>query len=348
MSGEIKTADFNKPNINANPTRFVQTTQSNNNIFNNGRPYAVVVDDFADNTVSIYPKESAVLSHGDVVSSFITKECPNAMIERRGSQQPKTINEKAEIYNYMDNIIKNGTPEEKKLFLEDALATTKSIKEINRKNLHIDKYLQNIATEIKKGKKIDGVNLSRENSVGIKDLAEVTGLPLTRGNLSEYKEQVRNWIKNNKSNAFIKLNNEITAIEEITSTGVPVYVAAGNSGEDGVNLYSFANGSTTVGSKEKYMGGMFSAASEESSNNSLVKRFEQGGYQVRQIRDNFGQIGYDINEDDKIDIYEKDLPPNFVKNHEGKENKIIHGTSYAAPTALGKDLKNKYNESCGL
>ncbi|MFH0702506.1 MAG: hypothetical protein V2B14_03070 [bacterium] len=192
---------------------------------------------------------------------------------------------------------------------------------------------EDIADSINNGKKMDGVNISLAQNMDIDELGEKTGLPLDRDNLSEYKDQIKNKMKNSKDPKLQTAYKEIKSIEKITATGTPVYISAGNEGKDSLNLLNLADGATNVGTDHPY-----------SASNDLVNRYEVGNYESRETYDDNGDpTGYDFTNDYNPDVSMDEVSGGTSK----KDPYYVAGTSYSAPTALGEDIAGSQNDDGG-
>ena len=308
-------------------------------IFEQKHPNVVVVDLFGDKKLRVDPYDPAPdMTHGDAVVSYIKAQCPAANIIKRGKLTQTTEQEKIEILEGAKTLLNKGSEEAKILFGEDAKNTIENPDKIT--GFDTVTHMKELAKSLVDGEKIDAVNLSMAETVKINNLAKVTGLPLTKENLSQYKNEIRKWFENSNLPEIKDCNEELESIEKITAGGIPFYVAAGNEGDKFVNLYSFAKGVTTVGALKEDR----KTKTDYTVDNSLVDQWEQGDYPIKKIKDKKGHlIGYDINGDNEPEILAKDNSRN--KSH---LSALIYplikkerGTSFAAPTALGKDLRKK-------
>jgi len=348
MAGEIKIgtpSNLDFTNFQQNSPENIEKTKS---IFPVARPTVAVFDDFSNKIVPIdqYDME-ADMSHGEAVEKQIVSQCPNVNIERKGKLIPSTQEENNQILAFTKNLVEHGTPEEKTLFSNQAKAILVNQNMFKAMQFNMSRDLGNLYQEIDKGKNYDAINFSKGATVKIEDLSKVTGLPLTRDNLDKYKDEVRKWLKQNNSNSIKEVNTTLESIEKITAKGVPFYVGAGNDGANSVNLYSFAHGATTVGALQNFQNKNAAEATAYSADNSLVTRWEQGNIPINKVKNAEGEDGFDINQDGKPDILKKDTTSNFSLLSLFKKNEEISGTSFSTPTALGKDLRKKYKDTCG-
>lgn len=172
-----------------------------------------------------------------------------------------------------------------------------------------------LAKEIKGGLSIDGVNLSQssDKSIQINILAAATGLKLDHKNIKEHRPAIRDMIKKWATTPdpktltpiqkdLAKSWQVIESIEQVTEKNIPVYIAAGNEGQDSLNLYSFAKGTTTVGALTARGG-----RTQYSANHAMVDKTDQGTFNVVPISQDGRVIGYDLTGDNKADISARSL-----------------------------------------
>lgn len=232
-----------------------------------------------------------------------------------------------------------------------------------------------------KSERIDAAVSAESFEAFIFSVGNVTELPLTRNNLARYRTQVAAWLrppekKNGKYDPkelkAYKLKQKQRGIpddfpayfrrlEEMNQRGIPVFQSAGNTMSSSVNLLSFANGVTSVGALDKN-----GKKTDYSSDNSLVTRWEQGNYPIKQIFGKKGDIlGYNVTGGQQVEIplskttgrppSGKLLLSNNLKTSltptETPQPIVVGeklGTSFAAPTAVGKFLRQKYGKGCDL
>ncbi|MEI8388677.1 MAG: S8 family serine peptidase [bacterium] len=322
---------------------FSKTADSS--VFEKKHPNVVVFDIYGDKSIPVDSYDlTPDMTHGEAVGTYIKAQCPSANIIKRGKLTPNTEQETIEKLENAKTLLYKGSEEEKLLFGEDAKKIIENPDEIMCFDATI--ALKELAKSVVRGEKIDAVNLSMGESVRINNLAKVTGLPLTKENLSQYKNEIRKWFKNNKLPEIKSCNDRMESIEKITSGGIPFYVAAGNEGVNSVNLYSFAKGVTTVGALKEDR----KTKTGYTVDNSLVSQWEQGDYPIDEVKDKNGKlIGYDINGDKKSEILAKDTSSNksFLSLLTAFIINKAQGTSFATPTALGKYLRRKMGNAKG-
>lgn len=193
----------------------------------------------------------------------------------------------------------------------------------------IKKSFEDIAKRIKNGEKIDGVNLSMGNTEKISTLNRWIKGKINNNNIDKKEDAIRDSL-------YWKMNgieSTLESIEKVTAEGVPVYTGAGNDGAEYYNTFGLAKGVTQVGSTTQSGNPYLN-----SGDNSDVKRWEQGVYNVKAIQDKSGKVlGYDYTGDGKIDL---SVERGSNKNYDPKKMgwKDIMGTSFASPKALGEDI----------
>lgn len=230
---------------------------------------------------------------------------------------------------------------------------------------------------IPKDGQIDAVNVSVTQPVEMDELAKLTGLPLTRGNLSSYKNQIEQMLllpptptknstaqeKEAYTEAYLQKDDKFKSIignpdffdtfrrlEDLSAEKIPVYISAGNEDPNStmsntVNLYNFVKNATVVGALDKN-----GNKTAYSTDNSLVTRWEKGSFNITQIRDKSGNImGYNISDGDNVDVPVSQTTGRPAKGNPFKKALLINtleGTSYSTPEANGKDLRLKFGRAC--
>jgi hypothetical protein len=122
----------------------------------------------------------------------------------------------------------------------------------------------------------------------------------------------------------------ILALESLVSKGIQVFTISGNGGRGMVNTFSFAEGVTTVGAKEKELGHFI-------ANNPFVDTYARAAYEVSRVDDNEGNpTGYDLNGDGCVDIPLDRLTGYLEPSHDYPKKfwRLLTGSSFAAPAAL--------------
>lgn len=195
--------------------------------------------------------------------------------------------------------------------------------------------LQNIT---KKGKKYDALNLSMSKDLCFDDLPELNGKKITPENLSQFRDYIKKLIlvsdtsSNTKQSAdILQLKLILLKLDKISELGVKVFISAGNEGKNYFNIFSLTKDAKNVGAL-----GSLTSKAFYSADNSLVNSWAKGTYEVKRIKDPKGRIGYDYTGDGSIDVYETSILPPYKKTNPY----VLYGTSYSAPVALVKELKN--------
>lgn len=271
-----------------------------------------IIDDFSNKSVFIDSDDIPDVAHGKVVERFIKEGLPDAQISEFD--------------------IKNAE-------LPTALS-------------NINNQLDNVLREIKNGKKFDALNISLSDNSSFETLSEILGVRLSPWGTAKYRDELRQIIKKGAQvsldqnateeeikthNNAVELNDIITKIDEISSTGVNVFMSAGNTLRDtpgktfanNLNLFSLAKTYKTVGAKNER-----GSTADFSNYNDLVNEWEKGVFHFKTMTDKNGEEGIDYTGDGTIDIYKKDLSSQNIMDG-------IQGTSFATPLALVKDFKNR-------
>lgn len=203
-----------------------------------------------------------------------------------------------------------------------------------------------LAQRIDGGEKVDAVNFSAQTFSKIPDLAKVTGLALTKDNLAQNKDEIRNRLFTLAQNPtafggdkalaeeFTQFVPVIQAMDKITARNVPLYVAAGNDGKDQINLFSLVNGAQVIGATDAN-----GNKTDYTADNSLITQFTRGNTPVTPVKDAAETvIGAEFTGDGKIDIAANQLSGKGQKFGADLE---VSGTSFASPKALADDLAKR-------
>lgn len=190
--------------------------------------------------------------------------------------------------------------------------------------------LKEILKRTEKGEKFSAVNCSMAAKLNYFNISVLSGKQITPDNLSENREKVLEYIRQQQDPAAQADVQIIDLIEKIVSKGVPVYVGAGNS-KSTFNILSLAKGVNTVGALD-----IDGTQIDEFSNNSLVNKKGQGFFYVLKTMnpENYN-VGFDYTDDGSIDIHSSEL---LIPRE------AINGTSYSTPKAIVQDLKKKQAE----
>lgn len=271
-----------------------------------------IIDDFTNKSIFIDNDTTPDIAHGKVIERFIKEGLPNASIR------------------------------------EFDIKATEGLELLEGVNNQLDCMLENIE---QKGLEYDALNLSISSNYSFNNLRTVFNSRLSAWGVTGYKEDLRKYIdtkaetpldedalsieKENRD-YFITINSIIKKLDKISSKGVKIYVAAGNNSGDfrdnNLNLFSLANGVTTVGSTESEIG----TPADFSNYGDIVKKWEKGVFLFSTLKDDKGQEGIDFTQDGSIDIYKKDLSAKELMGG-------IKGTSLSTPIALVKDFKSKFD-----
>ncbi len=212
---------------------------------------------------------------------------------------------------------------------------------------------------------ISAINFSQSTFTTLQDVQTTLGLSdLTPENLTAKREDIRNklasFAKENPDHQYAQFQAGVEAIDTLHSLGIKVYVAAGKQCHNDFNLFSLGNEAISVGAtKPSPLGennqtatGPIKWTESETwgtADNSLIRRYEQGYYPIREIKGDAPQpLGFDFTGDSKVDIpFNQVFDPNVhgkLLQHFGIEpvylppdKRAFRGTSFAVPTALGQD-----------
>lgn len=268
-----------------------------------------IIDDFTNKSIFIDNDKTPDIAHGKVVERFIKEGLPNASVK------------------------------------EFDIKATEGMELLDGMNNQLDNMIENID----KGAEYDALNLSISCNKSFTDLRTVFNSRLSAWGVTGYKEDLRKYIdtkaettldenalsieKENRD-YFIAINSIISKLDKISSKGVKIYVAAGNNSGDfrdnNLNLFSLADGVTTVGATENDCG----TPADFSNYGDFVKRQEKGVFLFSTLKNDKGEEGVDFTGDGSIDIYKKDLSSKELMGG-------IKGTSLSTPIALVKDFKSK-------
>jgi hypothetical protein len=125
-----------------------------------------------------------------------------------------------------------------------------------------------------------------------------------------------------------QIRDYIASLQTIIRQGIPVYLTTGNNGQQTLAIGNLARGVHAVGALNAD-----GKRAAYSGLHSFVNRYEQGTYNAVKVKG-----GYDITEDGKLDVKDSEVSTKGRYHSVGQRVKQLAGTSYAAPTALGKDL----------
>lgn len=173
--------------------------------------------------------------------------------------------------------------------------------------------LEELSRLKKAGYRIDAVNLSMSPPVPLTfdRLSEIVGTEITPENVRDHKLgaflKLLSWAATDPEKDVIKALagaafRVMTAMTQLSDTGVKVYVSAGNNGPNSINLYAFARGVTTVSAVDAR-----GVESEYSCRSSLNERSARGDFNVREVFAGGRVVGLDFTGDGKVDIASEKL-----------------------------------------
>ncbi len=181
------------------------------------------------------------------------------------------------------------------------------------------------------------VNISAGLHKSIRSLKILTGInDLNPDNLSKYKEKIRAFLLGKDIDNIAKT---IRSLENLIDKGIKVYLAGGNRGPEYVNLFSFARGVTSVGACDAKGKTLSSSA-----DNSLLDRYARGQYTIICEKNSKNEDTYFIIDGSGLKVrlakpFGEQMHPIRKQLKEPGSTTTIQGTSYAAPTALAKDIE---------
>ncbi len=250
-----------------------------------------VVDNFEYSGVDINGDLLADVSHGFVTSSIIEKGLPFANVFKK-------------------NIFQNSS--------NDSVAK------------RLDFVLDSALKKIKKGEKIDAINLSIGFDVPYESLSLEVGKKLTPENIKEHSKSIKSFMKRRRSfkiktRPMKRLAKVLDKMDSLSAKGVKIYVASGNSYDMKFNLLTLADDIVNVGALTKR-----GKKALYSDKNSLINRWEKGVVTPKRA----GR-GYDITDDGLVDVKKDETTALFRINWPWLG---IDGTSFAAPRAIVKDF----------
>jgi hypothetical protein len=200
-----------------------------------------------------------------------------------------------------------------------------AVTDLVRPKRDIVRQLDRIARDVRAGARVDAVVLAWESST----LASAFDRPLRAERATTYKTLVRAW--GARDPAWADTAAVIQAIEELVAAGTTVYTIAGNAGRGMVNTYAFARGVIAIAGTEADAEGRWI------SHNVFATAMAKSVYQVRLVRDLAGApIGYDVDEDGTVDV--PIARTSSGGRHGSAAGAILKGSSFAAPTALKRDV----------
>ena len=255
----------------------------------------LVIDEFRKNGVKIDLDNIGDIPHGFVTSRIIEDGLPNANVYKKNIKNPFFEN---------NNYIK-------------------------------DSIAKPILKEMRAGKRYDAVNLSLGFDINFDRLSKLMGEEITPENIASKRRKVKDFLLKNpeavadKRVFVFKLRSKevmplIDCMDSLSAKGTKVYVSAGNSGKNTLNLLSLIDNSVSVGALKD------GEKSVVSGNNSLITRWADAIIPVKKT-----DYGYQINFDKSTKDIEKHNSTGFWHATYGS----IGGTSFSAPRALVEDMK---------
>ena len=189
---------------------------------------------------------------------------------------------------------------------------------------------------LKRNEKFDAINMSLGVDISFNKLSELLGFEITSKNVANLKDRIRDSLANSKYNfeneSLACIAENLNKMDLITANGSKIYVAAGNYGENVFNLYSLANGIDVVGGFD-----WFENLKNDFAKNSLITRYELAEFPIEKLDD-----GFDITFDDKTDFKFGEMANSYNATKEPFVDGLV-GTSFAAPSAIIKDLEVRYD-----
>lgn len=250
-----------------------------------------VVDNFEYSGIDINGDLLADVSHGFVTSSIIEKGLPFANVFKKN------------IFQHSSN---------------DSVAK------------RLDFVLDSALKKIKKGEKIDAINLSIGFAIPYESFSYEMGERLTPENIESLSKQIKSIMKKKKrfmiqTQPMKRLAKILDKMDSLSAKGVKIYVASGNSYDSKLNILTLADDVVNVGALTKKGEKAF-----YSDRNSLVNRWENGVVSPKTAGN-----GFDITGDGVADVKKKETTAIFPMNLPWLE---FDGTSFASPRAIVKDF----------
>lgn len=197
-------------------------------------------------------------------------------------------------------------------------------------NDSVDEQLGNVVNKVRNGEKYDYLNFSIATREPYSALSASMGQNVTPENVYWFKPALKNKVMSvppNGDHDLYAIKKSIEKLDELTASGVKVYIAAGDS-DDGntFNLYTLANGVHIVGGSSGD-----GKVSKFSVWNSSITDWASGDCLIRKVKNSDGKVlGYDYTGDGSIDF--KATNPN-----RNTSDSSFCGTSFSCPRAIVKD-----------
>ena len=267
----------------------------------------LVVDCFESPDICINDDEAPDIPHGEVVSKILENNLPNADIYKRSIVPPRWRQIAEDILRAID------IPIPKSNFTNN-----------------LDTLFTGI---LKRNEVFDAINMSLGAEFRYDDLSEIVGFDVNPENYKEQKDRVRDSLATSDyatdNYALKDVAKVLDKMDSITAKGTRFYISAGNDGSDALNLLALANDIECVGSRRE--DGRKKPYTER---HNLVTRYEKDEIPIEKTED-----GFDITGDGETDFTFKQMSFPITATKEPREGNI-HGTSFATPLALVKDIND--------
>lgn len=180
-----------------------------------------------------------------------------------------------------------------------------------------------LAKRIKHGHRFDAIQTSLGAPVTYAHDDGLPATPITPQNHTRHRNRIMKFLSVTNFHTFMVL-------QRIQRQGIPVYFSTSNKPSEDFNCWNLVKGAIHVGSLDE--NGRFLVPKHLQPS---VTRWEQGVFDVIKVKD-----GYDITGDGQADVFDHEV------STQGKQplGTVVNtkvGSSYATPTALGKDLLRK-------
>lgn len=280
-------------NSNFEPKVGIENNIGNDTFQRERNKNILILDSFSEPDISVDIDLVNDVSHGEVVSKIIEKGLPNASVEK---------------IDFPSNAISDDYSE-------------------------LGKNLTRIFQDIKQGnKKYDAINISLGIEMTFNEAKKRFGIILTPENIASKAKELKDSLLAKRTERkcfddrmYSNAINIIDNLDSISSTGTKVYVAAGNSMNEKINLFSLIDNSVSVGALNSNNEKSFYTA-----DNSLVNKWENGTLNIKKA-----DGGITWTDNNTPDIEKKHISNIFQKASVFP----IVGTSFAAPRAIVNDFK---------
>ena len=260
----------------------------------------VVVDDFVHKDVTVDCDFIGDISHGEVSSFLLEQGLPNANILKRNIFPPRRRAKKAPVLENLDTLCRS------------------------------------MLNDIREGKKFDAINLSLGFSIPYPVISREFGKQITPENIRYYAKDIKQYLKTNPDKEFSViasypksiLASVLDKLDTLSSKGVKIYHAGGNSSDSHVCFLSLVDDVFNVGALDKR-----GRQAIYSNKSSLVNRWENGV-----VKSEMKEEGYDITGDGKVDVPFKRATSWFKLQMPYMK---LEGTSFAVPRAIIKDFSQE-------